>query len=82
MLREADSLAVSTHALPHSTFIVAPMATNTPTRHVAAAETAEEEIARLTWSVLDGSAALNDRRRLAELVNAQHSRRHRALSLP
>jgi hypothetical protein len=27
--------------------------------------------------VLDGSASLADRQRLAELVNAQHARRHR-----
>jgi hypothetical protein len=40
-------------------------------------ETAEQEIARLTWTVLDGSASLTDRQRLAELVNAQHSRRRR-----
>jgi hypothetical protein len=33
-------------------------------------ENPEQEIARLTWTVLDGSA-------LAELVNAQHSRRRR-----
>lgn len=37
----------------------------------------EQEIARLTWVVLDGGATLADRQRLAELVNAQHSQRHR-----
>lgn len=36
----------------------------------------EQEIARLTWLVLDGAASPADRRRLAELVSAQHSRRH------
>ena len=41
------------------------------------AETTEQEITRLTWSVLDGSAALADRQRLAELVKAQHARRRR-----
>jgi len=40
-----------------------------------APQTIEGEIARLTWSVLDGGATLADRRRLAELVNAQHSQR-------
>lgn len=35
----------------------------------------EEEIAKLTWSVLDGSASLTDRQRLAALVDAQHARR-------
>jgi hypothetical protein len=41
------------------------------------AENAEQEITRLTWTVLDGSASLTDRQRLAELVNAQHARRIR-----
>jgi hypothetical protein len=41
------------------------------------AESAEQEITRLTWSVLDGSASLGDRQRLAELVNAQHAVRRR-----
>ena len=40
-------------------------------------ESAEQEIARLTWSVLDGSASLGDRQRLAVLVNAQHAVRRR-----
>jgi hypothetical protein len=40
-------------------------------------ENAEQEITRLTWTVLDGSASLTDRQRLAELVNAQHARRVR-----
>lgn len=42
-----------------------------------AAETPEQEIARLTWSVLDGGASLTHRQRLAELVNSQHARRAR-----
>ena len=41
------------------------------------AANAEQEIIRLTWTVLDGSASLTDRQRLAELVNAQHARRIR-----
>ena len=40
-------------------------------------ESAEQEITRLTWSVLDGSASLADRQRLAALVNAQHAVRRR-----
>ena len=36
----------------------------------------EQEIARLTWLVLDGAATPADRRRLAELVTLQHARRH------
>lgn len=38
----------------------------------------EQEIARLTWAVLDGKASASDRMRLAELVSAQHDRRHRS----
>ena len=41
------------------------------------AENAEQEITRLTWTVLDGSASLTDRQRLAELVEVQHARRIR-----
>jgi hypothetical protein len=37
----------------------------------------EQEINRLTWSVLDGSATLADRQRLAELVRVQHAVRRR-----
>jgi hypothetical protein len=39
-------------------------------------ERIEEEIARITWAVLDGRASWRDRVQLAELVNAQHARRH------
>jgi len=53
---------------------IAPVAPATPPMD---AETSEQEITRLTWSVLDGSAALADRQRLAELVKAQHARRRR-----
>jgi hypothetical protein len=55
----------------------APVVTAAPEGPAADVETAEQEITRLTWSVLDGSAALADRQRLAELVNAQHARRRR-----
>ena len=44
---------------------------------LADGESAEQEITRLTWTVLDGSASLTDRQRLAELVKAQHARRVR-----
>ncbi len=35
----------------------------------------EAEITRLTWIVLDGSATPEQRRRLADLVSAQHTER-------
>ncbi len=40
-----------------------------------APESVENEINRLTWSVLDGNATAAERRRLAELVAEQHNRR-------
>ncbi|MEM9352368.1 MAG: hypothetical protein AAGA92_05095 [Planctomycetota bacterium] len=40
-----------------------------------APESVENEINRLTWSVLDGNATAAQRRRLAELVAEQHNRR-------
>lgn len=43
-------------------------------------ESAEQEIARLTWLVLDRSASMADRQRLAALVKAQHESRHRLVS--
>jgi|GEM_PF-3759405 len=36
----------------------------------------EVEISRLTWAVIDGKASDAERHRLAELVSAQHERRH------
>ena len=42
-----------------------------------ATESVENEISRLTWSVLDGRATPAEKNRLAELVSAQHQRRHR-----
>jgi hypothetical protein len=56
---------------------IASPATTTVSDAPLDAETAEQEITRLTWSVLDGSTTLADRQRLAELVKAQHARRHR-----
>jgi hypothetical protein len=43
----------------------------------ASPESAESEISRLTWAVLDGRATSEQRLRLAALVSAQHERRHR-----
>jgi hypothetical protein len=54
-----------------------PVVTAAPEGPAGDVETAEQEITRLTWSVLDGSAALADRQRLAELVNAPHAQRPR-----
>ena len=77
MLRETEPFALGTL---HTQFRPGPMP---PARAAVPAaapldpETAEQEIARLTWTVLDGSASLTDRQRLAELVNAQHARRRR-----
>jgi hypothetical protein len=42
---------------------------------LAATESIESEISRLTWAVLDGSASAEQRGRLAALVGAQHERR-------
>ena len=38
-------------------------------------ESVEQEIARLTWTVLDGEATYHERQRLAALVESQHARR-------
>jgi hypothetical protein len=65
MIREVDSLQGLAVAGPAFSVASSP------------AESAESEIKRLTWSVLDGSASATDRRRLAELVRAQHSQRPR-----
>jgi hypothetical protein len=65
MIREVDSLQGLAMAGPAFSVASSP------------AESAESEINRLTWSVLDGSASTSDRRRLAELVRAQHSQRPR-----
>jgi hypothetical protein len=65
MIREVESLAAATVALP--AFPTSP-------------EAIESEINRLTWSVLDGSASPADRGRLAELVRTQHALRPRAIA--
>ena len=38
----------------------------------AAKKNQDAEISRLTWAVLDGKATIEQRKRLAELVNEQH----------
>jgi hypothetical protein len=48
-----------------------------PQDELAASESMESEISRLTWAVLDGSASEQQRGRLADLVGAQHQRRRR-----
>ncbi|MBA3482720.1 MAG: hypothetical protein H0T51_12975 [Pirellulales bacterium] len=77
MLRETEPFALGTSPTP---FRPGPMdlaRAMTPADATLDLETAEQEIARLTWTVLDGSASLTDRQRLAALVNAQHIRRLR-----
>jgi hypothetical protein len=48
-----------------------------PQDELAASESMESEISRLTWAVLDGSASEQQRDRLADLVGEQHQRRRR-----
>jgi hypothetical protein len=64
MIREAEPLATSALQPMHAVSSLS-------------AESAEGEINRLTWSVLDGSASQADRNRLADLVRAQHASRPR-----
>jgi hypothetical protein len=75
MIREAQPLEMGNL---RTEFTPGPVAARMPANALAAThETAEQEITRLTWSVLDGSASLSDRQRLATLVNAQHAVRRR-----
>jgi hypothetical protein len=76
MIREVDSLVIGMAPSPLGGAAV-PVLTPTTDSIRARVESTEQEIARLTWSVLDGSASLSDRQRLAELVNAQHAVRRR-----
>lgn len=55
--------------------VPSPEPSSPPAPHVNLGQS-EQEIARLTWLVLDGKASAVDRQRLAELVSAQHTRRH------
>ena len=82
MIREAENFAVGTLPAPirPAPMPIAPTTAPAPVMP-ADTETVEQEITRLTWSVLDGSGSLTDRQRLAELVNAQHARRLRIESL-
>ena len=76
MIREAQSFDMGDVRAPFSPGPVAAR-TQPPEVPVPIQESAEQEITRLTWSVLDGSASLSDRQRLAALVNAQHAVRRR-----
>ena len=74
MLRAVDSLEFGPiGAAPFRAQNLKPAPVQEPLKH----ESVEAEISRLTWSVLDGSASLSDRQRLATLVNAQHAVRRR-----
>ncbi|BBO32649.1 hypothetical protein [Lacipirellula parvula] len=77
MLRDTSAYDLSATPIPFRAATVdqqvAPVAVAPPSD----ARLIEQEIARLTWIVLDGGATLSDRQRLAELVNAQHAQRRR-----
>jgi hypothetical protein len=72
MIQDAGSLEMG---VLHSSLDANSMAVHTSA--AATSPSAEHEITRLTWSVLDGSASLADRQRLAELVDSQHAVRRR-----
>jgi len=55
--------------------ICRPRGQETATSDEKARNDHEAEISRLTWAVIDGKATVEERRRLAELVNAQHEQR-------
>ena len=75
MLREAQTFEAGNARSP---FAPGTIAVGGQTEAPAVSpESAEHEINRLTWAVLDGSASLSDRQRLAMLVNAQHAVRRR-----
>lgn len=75
MIREVQPFDVGD---VRATFTPGPIAAQAqPEASPSNPESAEQEIARLTWSVLDGSASLSDRQRLAVLVKAQHAVRRR-----
>jgi hypothetical protein len=75
MLRPVDSLEFGELRSPP--FRAPAINPSSPVSLQPAPESVEQEISRLTWTVLDGSASLGDRQRLAELVNEQHARRRR-----
>jgi hypothetical protein len=68
MLREVETL--------DGTGRIAAASTNA---FAGSCESAEFEINRLTWAVLDGSASLYDRGRLADLVRTQHATRPKSV---
>ncbi|HEX6962621.1 MAG TPA: hypothetical protein VF175_12185 [Lacipirellula sp.] len=74
MIQEGETFDVGT-LRPH--FSPGPLSARAEAAVPVVRETAEQEITRLTWNVLDGSASLSDRQRLAELVKAQHAVRRR-----
>jgi hypothetical protein len=76
MIREAEPFAYGSLTMPLRGGS-APAVAATTVAAPANVESTEQEIARLTWSVLDGSASMSDRQRLAQLVNAQHAVRRR-----
>ena len=77
MISDAGAILASPRSQVFTRRPAAPVAPAAPVTPSLEMETAELEITRLTWSVLDGSATLADRQRLAELVKVQHARRHR-----
>jgi hypothetical protein len=77
MIREAQPFEIGNLRAPFAPGPVTTTHSADETPLPADHRSAEQEITRLTWSVLDGSASLNDRQRLAELVNAQHAVRRR-----
>jgi hypothetical protein len=77
MIREAQPFEIENLRAPFAPGPATTTRSADETPRPADHHSAEQEITRLTWSVLDGSASLNDRQRLAELVNAQHAVRRR-----
>jgi hypothetical protein len=76
MIGEAEAFEIGNLRAPFTLESVAMRGSTEPAANIDVS-TAEQEITRLTWSVLDGSASLSDRQRLAELVKAQHAVRRR-----
>ena len=77
MLRDTNAFDLSATPIPFRTAPCVEQATSQPIAPPTDARLIEQEITQLTWAVLDGGATLADRRRLAELVNAQHAQRRR-----
>ncbi|MBL9163587.1 MAG: hypothetical protein JNL18_12710 [Planctomycetaceae bacterium] len=77
MLRDTNAFDLSAAPVLFGTAQPSHQGSPAPVVAPADARLIEQEIARLTWAVLDGGATLTDRQRLAELVNAQHQQRRR-----